>query len=207
MRWIKSHLYGGVFFARNGGRRVTIKSELKVMDTGDIQRALKRISYEILDNNSGAENLAVVGLQTRGIHIARRIASIIEEIEHIPIPVGILDVTMYRDDFRIVLKQPNVQITSIPFEVEAITVVLVDDVFYTGRTVRCALDAIMDFGRPRRVKLAVLVDRGHRELPLRADYVGKMIPTDPNEEVRVRVIEEDGVDEVTLVTLEDEGDE
>ena len=186
---------------------MTIKSELKVMDSGDIQRALKRISYEILDNNSGAENLAIVGLQTRGIHIARHIASIIEEIEHIPIPVGILDVTMYRDDFRIALKQPNVQITSIPFEVEAVTVVLVDDVFYTGRTVRCALDAIMDFGRPGRVELAVLVDRGHRELPLRADYVGKMIPTDPNEEVRVRVHEEDGVDEVTLVTLEDEGDE
>ncbi|MFC1606421.1 bifunctional pyr operon transcriptional regulator/uracil phosphoribosyltransferase PyrR [Candidatus Latescibacterota bacterium] len=187
--------------------RMTIKKELKVMDASDIKRVLKRIAYEILDNNSGPDNLAIVGLQTRGIHIAKRIASIIEEIEKTPIPVGVLDVTMYRDDFRIAMKQPNVQVTSISFEVEAATVVLVDDVFYTGRTVRSALNAIMDFGRPGRVELAVLVDRGHRELPLRAEFVGKMIPTDINEEIRVRVVEEDGIDEVTIVTIGDEGDD
>ena len=181
---------------------MTIKNELKVMDAADIKRALQRIAYEILDSNSGPDKLAIVGLQTRGVHIAKRIAAMIEEVEKTPIPVGILDVTMYRDDFRVALKQPKVQITSIQFEVEGITVVLVDDVFYTGRTVRSALDAIMDFGRPGRVELAVLVDRGHRELPLTADYVGKKIPTDTDEEIRVRMLEEDGVDEVTIVTLD-----
>ena len=186
---------------------MTIKSELKVMDAEDIRRALTRIAYEILDSNGGALNLAIVGLQTRGVHIAQRIAAIIGEIEHTPIPIGILDVTMYRDDFRIALKQPKVQITTIPFEVEGVTIVIVDDVFYTGRTVRSALNAIMDFGRPGRMELAVLVDRGHRELPLRADYVGKMVPTDINEEIRVRMVEEDGIDEVTIVTLGSEGDE
>ena len=185
---------------------MTIKSELKVMDAEDIKRALTRIAYEILDSNGGALNLAIVGLRTRGVHIAQRIAAIIGEIEHTPIPIGILDVTMYRDDFRIALKQPKVQITTIPFEVEGVTIVIVDDVFYTGRTVRSALNAIMDFGRPGRMELAVLVDRGHRELPLRADYVGKMVPTDINEEIRVRMVEEDGIDEVTIVTLADEGD-
>lgn len=184
---------------------MTIKSEQRVMDESDIKRTLRRIAFEILDNNGGPDNLAIVGLQTRGVHIAGRIASLIEKTENVEIPGGILDVTMYRDDFRVALKQPKVQITSIPFEVEGITIVLVDDVFYTGRTVRGALDAIMDFGRPGRVELAVLVDRGHRELPLRADYVGKTIPTDFNEEVRVRMTESDGIDEVTLVTLADEG--
>ena len=177
------------------------------MDDADIKRSLLRIAFEILDNNGGPDNLAIVGLQTRGVHIAKRIASMIEKTEHVDIPVGILDVTMYRDDFRAALKQPKVQITSISFEVEGITIVLVDDVFYTGRTVRGALDAIMDFGRPGRVELAVLIDRGNRELPLRADYIGKTIPTDSNEEVRVRMTEEDGIDEVTLVTLADEGGE
>ena len=145
---------------------MTIKSEKKIMNAADINRTLKRVSYEILDTNNGPGNLALVGLRTRGVHIAKRIASIIESIEKVEIPVGILDVTMFRDDFRVALKQPEVQVTSIPFEVEGITVVLVDDVFYTGRTVRSALDAIMSFGRPGRVWLAVLVDRGHRELPL-----------------------------------------
>ncbi len=178
---------------------MTIESEIRVMDATDINRTLKRISYEILDKNKGAANLAVVGLRTRGVHLAERIASFIETIEDVRIPVGVLDVTMYRDDFRIALKKPVVQVTSIPFDVEGITVVLVDDVFYTGRTVRGALDAIIDFGRPARVRLAVLIDRGHRELPLTADFVGKKILTALNEEIRVRLIEEDGVDEVTLV--------
>ncbi|MBN1293955.1 MAG: bifunctional pyr operon transcriptional regulator/uracil phosphoribosyltransferase PyrR, partial [Candidatus Latescibacteria bacterium] len=160
-----------------------------------------RIAYEILDNNHGPENLAIVGLQTRGVHIGKRIASIIEGVEKVSIPVGVLDVTMYRDDYRIAMKQPKVRITSIPFEVEGFTIVLVDDVFYTGRTVRSALDAMMDFGRPGRIELAALIDRGHRELPLRADYIGKIVPTDQHEEIRVRMVEEDGKDEVTLVAI------
>lgn len=185
---------------------MTIESEIRVMDVTDITRALKRISYEILDKNKGAANLALVGLRTRGVHLAERIASFIETIENVRIPVGVLDVTMYRDDFRVALKKPVVQVTAIPFDVEKITVVLVDDVFYTGRTVRGALDAIIDFGRPARVRLAVLIDRGHRELPLAADFVGKKILTAFNEEIRVRLIEEDGVDEVTLVKIAVEED-
>lgn len=180
---------------------VTIKSETKVMDGVAIKRCLQRIAYEILDNNHGPENLAIVGLQTRGVHIAKRIAAIIESVEKVSIPVGVLDVTMYRDDYRIAMKQPKVRITSIPFEVEGNTIVLVDDVFYTGRTVRSALDAMMDFGRPGRIELAALIDRGHRELPLRADYIGKIVPTDQHEEIRVRMVEEDGKDEVTLVAI------
>ena len=177
---------------------MTIEDEKRIMDTADITRTLKRISYEILDKNQGAENLAIVGLQTRGVHLAQRIAAIIESVENITIQVGILDVTMYRDDFRTALKQPNVQVTSIPFDVEDITIVLVDDVFYTGRTVRSALDAIIDFGRPRRVWFGALIDRGHRELPLKADYVGKNIPTAYDEEIVVRLEEEDGIDKVTI---------
>ena len=180
---------------------MTIEHEEQVMDAADVQRTLKRFAYEILDRNRGPENLAIVGLQTRGVHIARRIAAIIESIEDISVPTGVLDVTMYRDDYRIALKQPTVKVTSIPFDVEGRTIVLVDDVFYTGRTVRSALDALMGFGRPGRVQLAVLVDRGHRELPLKTDYTGKKIRTDSNEEIRVYMTEEDGRDEVTLVTI------
>ncbi len=185
---------------------MTIKSEHRMMDATDINRILKRITYEILDRNHGSDNLALVGLQTRGVYLAKRITSIIESIEKIKVPVGILDVTMYRDDFRIAMKQPKVQITSIPFNVEGITVVLVDDVLYTGRTVRSALDAIIDFGRPGSIWLAVLVDRGHRELPLKADFIGKKIRTNYDEEIRVRMVEEDGKDEVTLVKLGEEGE-
>lgn len=171
------------------------------MDAASMKRALQRMSHEILDRNNGPERLALVGLQTRGVFLARRMAEIIGAIENTTIPVGILDVTMYRDDYRSVMKQPMVKVTSISFEVQGITVVLVDDVFFTGRTVRGALDAIMDFGRPGRVELAVLIDRGHRELPLIADYVGKQVTTQVDEEVRVRMAEGDGVDEVTLVKL------
>jgi pyrimidine operon attenuation protein / uracil phosphoribosyltransferase len=181
--------------------RLTITSEERIMDAAAMKRALQRMSHEILDRNNGPEMLALVGLQTRGVFLARRMAAIIEAIENTAIPIGILDVTMYRDDFRTALKQPMVKVTSIPFEVQGITVVLVDDVFYTGRTVRGALDAIMDFGRPRRVELAVMIDRGHRELPLIADYVGKQVTTQMDEEVRVRMAEGDGVDEVTRVKI------
>ncbi len=180
---------------------MTIKSEKRIMDAVAVKRAIQRMAHEIIDRNFGASNLALVGLQTRGVFLARRVAEVIESVEKVTVPVGILDVTMYRDDFRIALKQPTVKVTTIPYDVEKLATVLVDDVFYTGRTVRSALEAIMDFGRPRRVELAVLIDRGHRELPLVADFVGKQITTLPNEEVRVRLSEIDGVDEVSLVKL------
>ncbi len=181
---------------------MTVKSEKKVMGSADMKRTLKRLAYEILDRNGGPDNLALVGLQTRGVHIARRLASDIVSIEKTTVPVGILDVTMYRDDFRTALKQPSVQVTEIPFDVDGATLILIDDVFFTGRTMRGALDAIMDFGRPGRVHIAVLIDRGHRELPLVADFVGKKIRTAADEEIRVRMVEEDGKDEVTLLKLE-----
>lgn len=185
---------------------MTVKSEKTIMDAADMKRTLERMAYEILDRNHGPDNLALVGLQTRGVHIARRIAANIKAIENTVIPVGILDVTLYRDDFRSALKQPKVQVTTIPFDVEKTTVILVDDVFYTARTMRSALDAIMDFGRPGRVRIAVLIDRGHRELPLVADIIGKKIRTAADEEIRVLMSEEDGRDEVTLVTLDKEGE-
>ena len=184
---------------------MTVTDEKRLMDETDIERTLKRMTYEILDRNHCPKNLALIGLRTRGVHLANRIASIIKSSEKVHVPVGALDVTMYRDDFRTALKQPEVKITTIPFDIEGITVVIVDDVFYTGRTVRSALDALMDFGRPARVRLAVLIDRGHRELPLVADFFGKKIKTAVNEEIRVRLKEEDGSDEVTLVKLEKEG--
>ena len=180
--------------------------EMKIMDEDGITRALLKITHEILARNKGAGNLAILGLQTRGVHLARRIAALICEIEGVEVPMGILDVTMYRDDFRDKKKQPTAQVTAIPFEVDDTNIVLVDDVFYTGRTIRAALDAIMDYGRPRRVRFAVLIDRGHRELPLCADYMGKPIKTQFNQEIRVRlkeVPEDDGIDEVTLITFDD----
>ncbi len=177
------------------------------MKKADMSRTIKRLAYEILDRNRGPKDLVLVGLQTRGVHVAKRIAEVIESIEDVEMPIGVLDVTMYRDDYRVAMKQPSVKVTEIPFDVEAKTVVIVDDVFYTGRTVRSALNAIMDFGRPARVRLAVLIDRGLRELPLIADFVGKKIRTQHNQEVRVRVKEIDGVDEVTLVELAEEGKE
>ncbi len=187
---------------------MTIEKETRIIDDSGINRILLKISHEILARNNGPENLAILGLQTRGVFIAKRIASMIEKIEKVSIPLGILDITMYRDDFRVAMKQPQAQITSIPFDVDGTNIILVDDVLYTGRTARAALDAIMDFGRPKRVQFAVLIDRGHRELPLCADYIGEIIKTQFNQEIRVRMkeIEEDGVDEVTLVTLSEEED-
>ena len=178
---------------------LTIKSEEQIMDAVAMRRALQRMAHEILDRNGGPANLALVGLQTRGVFIARRMAAIIEAAEGVQAPLGILDVTMYRDDYRVALKQPTVKVTSIPYDVERFTTVLVDDVFYTGRTVRSALDAIMDFGRPRRVQFAALIDRGHRELPIQADYVGKHIQTADDEIVEVRMSEEDGEERVVLI--------
>ncbi len=175
----------------------------KVMDENGIKRALTRIAHEILESNKGTEGLYLIGIRNRGDSLAHRLAALIEEIEGIKIPVGILDITLYRDDFTTLGTQPVVHETKIPFDVNGKTVVLVDDVLFTGRTIRAALDEIIDFGRPKSMQLAVLVDRGHRELPIRADYVGKNVPTSNSETVDVMLKEVDGKDAVILKELQE----
>jgi len=175
------------------------KVKAKIIDEEGLNRTLTRLAHEIIERNKGTENLAIIGMRTRGVYLAKRIVKKIEEIEGKKIPFGILDVTLYRDDFRTKLKQPVVQVTDIPFDIDGMNVILVDDVLYTGRTTRAALDALMDFGRPARIQLAVLVDRGHRELPIKADFVGKNIPTSIGEEIQVKMKETDGEDCVLLV--------
>jgi pyrimidine operon attenuation protein/uracil phosphoribosyltransferase len=170
-----------------------------IMDAKTIERALTRIAHEIVEKNRGAENMAVIGIQNRGAYLAERIAKLIEKIEGVKIPVGLMDITLYRDDVQTKLEQPVVQKTEIMFDVKEKAIILVDDVLYTGRTVRAALDQIIDFGRPRHIHLAVLVDRGHRELPIRADYVGKNIPTARDDRVNVEIKEVDGEDSVSVV--------
>ena len=179
-----------------------ISTKARVMDADDVRRAITRIAHEILERNGGVDALAVVGIQTRGAFLARRVAKEIEDIESVAVPVGILDITLYRDDLQTVADQPVVNESDIPFVIQGKTLILVDDVLYTGRTVRAALDEIIDFGRPKSVQLAVIVDRGHRELPIRADYVGKNVPTSENEAVAVRITEKDGSDEVLIQLLE-----
>ena len=164
----------------------------KVMESDQIRRSVIRISHEILERNKGAKNLAIVGIRTRGEHLATRILEKIKEVENIEIPMGVVDITLYRDDIAHSAEQPVVRGTELPFNVDKTTIVLVDDVLFTGRTIRAALDAIIDFGRPRAVQLAVLCDRGHRELPIRADYVGKSLPTAREEIVEVVLTESDG---------------
>lgn len=176
-----------------------VKVKAKIIDQEGLQRTISRLALEIIERNHGADGIAIVGVRTRGAFIAERIVRRLEESEGKHVPLGILDITLYRDDFRNRLKQPIVQITDIPFKIDNINVILVDDVLYTGRTSRAALDALMDFGRPANIQLAVLVDRGHRELPIHADYVGKNIPTSVGEEIQVRLKEIDGEDCVLLV--------
>jgi pyrimidine operon attenuation protein/uracil phosphoribosyltransferase len=170
-----------------------------VMDAKTIQRALTRIAHEIVEKNKGAENMAVIGIQNRGGPLAERVAKLIEKIEGAQIPVGLMDITLYRDDVQTKLEQPLVQKTEILFDVVDKVIILVDDVLFTGRTIRAALDQIIDFGRPKRIQLAVLVDRGHRELPIRADYVGKNIPTAQDDRVKVKIMEIDGEDSVAII--------
>ena len=169
-----------------------------ILDSSSIERAIVRMAHEILEKNKGTENLALVGIQTRGVILANRLERAIESITQIKVPVGILDINLYRDDLTKVSEQPIIHKTEINFELDNQTIVLVDDVLYTGRTIRSALDALMDFGRPRRIELAVLIDRGHRELPLRADFVGKNIPTSDDEVVHVRFTETDKKEEVVV---------
>jgi len=173
-------------------------SERRILDADDLRRALTRISHEIVEGNSGTDDLVLVGVRSRGVPLARRLATLIEEHDGASLPVGSLDITFYRDDLTRVANAPIVTKTESMPEVGGKTVVLVDDVLYTGRTVRAALDALTDHGRPRAVRLAVVVDRGHRELPIRPDYVGKNLPTARDELVHVRLVETDGLDEVVL---------
>jgi pyrimidine operon attenuation protein/uracil phosphoribosyltransferase len=170
------------------------------MDAERISRALTRIAHEILERNHGIGDVSLVGIRSRGVPIARRIASTLAQVSGADQPIGSLDITLYRDDLmrNPVGPQPLVRKTDIPFSIDDRTIVLVDDVLYTGRTTRAALDALVDFGRPRAIQLVVLVDRGHRELPIKADYVGKNVPTSRKESVQVRLEEIDGVDEVLV---------
>ncbi len=171
----------------------------QVMDAQAIHRALVRIAHEILERNKGTQGLALVGIRSRGVHLAQRIRRALQEIEGgTPVPFGVVDITLYRDDLDRGLENPEVKGTDMPFAVDGTRILLVDDVLFTGRTVRSAMDALVDFGRPRAIQLAVLVDRGHRELPIRADYVGKNLPTARSEQVHVRLAEVDGVDEVVI---------
>jgi pyrimidine operon attenuation protein / uracil phosphoribosyltransferase len=171
-----------------------------VMDADRIARTLTRIAHEIVERNRGVEDLALVGVRTRGVHLARRLARSLKDITGDDVPTGALDITLYRDDLmrHAVGPQPLVRRTEIPFSIDDRKILLVDDVLYTGRTTRAALDALIDFGRPRGIQLIVLVDRGHRELPIKADYVGKNLPTASDESVQVRLQESDNRDEVVL---------
>ena len=176
-----------------------LNERAQILDPAGIQRAVTRIAHEIVERNNGTDGLVLVGLRSRGVDLARRIAKELKVINGADVPVGALDVTLYRDDLDRVGSQPVVRKTEIPFSVNEKRVVLVDDVLYTGRTVRAALDSLIDLGRPRLIQLAVLVDRGHRELPIRADYVGKNVPTSRQEQIQVLLTEEDGVDKVLIV--------
>ncbi len=171
-----------------------------VMTPEDIKRSLARIAHEIIERNKTTEHLILVGMRTRGVPLAERLAANMKKFEDLRIPVGALDISLYRDDLSSFNTRFSVRNTDIPVDIEGKSVILVDDVLYTGRSIRAAMDALMDFGRPVAIRLAVLVDRGHRELPIRADYVGKNVPTSLQESVRVRMQETDGTDEVVIET-------
>ena len=183
---------------------MNLKDKSKILDEDGVKRTLLRISHEILEKNRGTEGLAVIGIKHRGAYLAERIAGNLKEIEGKEVPVGALDITLYRDDLTEISQQPVVHATEIDFDITGKKIILVDDVLFTGRTVRCALDELIDFGRPATIQLAVLIDRGHRELPIRPDYVGKNVPTSKGESVEVRIKEADGVEEV--VVLEEQGE-
>ncbi|EIA21296.1 bifunctional pyrimidine regulatory protein PyrR uracil phosphoribosyltransferase [Listeria fleischmannii 1991] len=173
-----------------------------VMDKAAVGRALTRVSYEIIERNKGAKNLALVGIKTRGIFLAKRIAARIQEIENVTVPVGEVDIALYRDDLSFKneeTREPSVNGSEIPFSLEGKKIVLVDDVLYTGRTVRAAMDALMDVGRPEQIELAVLADRGHRELPIRADFVGKNVPTSKEERIEVHLSEVDTDEDAIMI--------
>ena len=180
-----------------------IVKKTSIMDADGIRRALIRIAHEITEKNRGVENVALVGIRTRGVPLAARIAEEIQKIENVAVPTGSLDITLYRDDLTTMGYNPVIHGTEIDFDVTGKHIVLVDDVLYTGRTIRAALDALIDMGRPKSIQLAVLIDRGHRELPIRADYAGKNVPTSRKETVEVALQEEGKTDEVILGEIAD----
>ena len=175
-----------------------MKKKTTLLDQAAMNRALTRISHEILEKNKGGEDLVLVGIKTRGVPLAERIQEKIKQIEQITVPIGKLDITLYRDDLEQIAPDPELISTNIEVDITDKTIVLIDDVLYTGRTVRAAMDAVMDAGRPAQIQLAALIDRGHRELPIRADYVGKNIPTSEKELIVVHLLEEDNEDEVSI---------
>lgn len=179
-----------------------MKIKSKIIDEEGLDRILTRIAHEILEKNKGTQNLVLMGMRTRGEFLANRIHTKIKSIDNADLPLGVLDVTLYRDDFRTRLKQPEVSVSNITFDINEKTIILVDDVLFTGRTVRSALNAIMDLGRPSSIQLCILIDRGHRELPIRADYVGKNIPTSHDEEIKLKIKEVDGEDAIYLIEAE-----
>ena len=174
------------------------KIKARILDTPKIKRALQRITTEIIERNRDLNNLVIIGIRTRGVHLARRIAKLIKDMEDIDIPIGVLDITLYRDDYSDIEAQHVVKTTEINFSVKNKDILLVDDVLFTGRTIRAAMDSLMDLGRPKTIQLLVFIDRGHRELPIRADYVGKFLPTSRKELVQVRLKEIDDNDEVLI---------
>jgi pyrimidine operon attenuation protein/uracil phosphoribosyltransferase len=182
-----------------------LREKAVILDAQAMRRMLTRIAHEIVERNKGTRDLVIVGIRRRGVPLARRIQQKIREFEGVDVPLGMLDITLYRDDLQTISHAPVVRTTEIPVDVENRIIILVDDVLYTGRTVRAALDELIDFGRPRSIQLAVLIDRGHRELPIRADYVGKNVPTSSREVIAVNMEEEDGADCVKI--LEMDGDE
>jgi pyrimidine operon attenuation protein / uracil phosphoribosyltransferase len=172
-----------------------------IMTPEDIRRSLARVTHEIIERNKSTGNIVLVGMRTRGVPLAKRLAANMEVLEGVKVPVGALDISLYRDDLALLDKQPTVEHTDIPINIDGKTVVLVDDVLFTGRSTRAAMDALIDLGRPRSIQLAVLIDRGHRELPIRADYIGKNIPTSRRELIKVLLAETDGIDEVVIVKV------
>jgi pyrimidine operon attenuation protein/uracil phosphoribosyltransferase len=182
-----------------------VKEKAKIMDAQAMERALSRIAHEIIEKNKGVTDVVLIGVQRRGVPLAQLLAENIEKAEGVKTPVGVLDITFYRDDLSLVNEHPVLNDTDIPFNLTGRVVILVDDVLFTGRTVRAAMDALMDSGRPRAIQLAVLVDRGHRELPIRADYVGKNVPTSRSEMIAVRIAPFEPVNEVVLMDLEGQG--
>lgn len=179
-----------------------LQEKTRILDDEGIRRAMTRIAHEVIEKNKGVGDLVIIGIERRGVILAQRLAAKIKEIEGIELPIGILDITLYRDDLTTLAYQPVIHKTQIPFNIDGKKIILVDDVLYTGRTIRAALDALIDIGRPRVIQLAVLVDRGHRELPIRADYVGKNVPTSGKEVVSVKLIEFDAVNEERVMIEE-----
>ena len=172
-----------------------------IMDKAQMERTIHRMAHEIIEQNKGLEKIRLVGIRSRGVPLAERISAYLKQIEQTEIPVGIIDITLYRDDLSTISHQPVIKGSSIDFEMEDSVVILVDDVLFTGRTVRAAIDALLDFGRPKQIQLAVLVDRGHRELPIKADYAGKNVPTSKDEIINVSFEETDGEDSVKIVLV------